>query len=1142
MNLKLQLLPLRYGLVETLDPSSEVVMPYELESRPLGIRLLRDGFLYVIEEETGFLHEYEVSDGALSKLLWQDAEVRSNTRTNNIGPAKLVFPRQSTLHVAYSEVQWTAAKCSQVIGSPADRARFMQQINPGSANPATGGAHLMTWEQAERWLAEAAESKQETEAPELPEGAHPDENLPYLWEPRGLFQETSVDSLKKQVLNEYKDDSLCLIVRDDIGVMRDLANFQNEVVTWIDDWESGGEQPGTNKRDYMLACYIDSLSLMTQQGLDQIAEFSDLPDVQVMFEDLKKLLDPQQEQTRQSLIDWLNVGSNNGRLPRVNDPTLPADLKARIREIDREINPSNALRLGQQKVDAVEDYYFAQCMEGADPTFVETHRQTIIQVKKEHNKRVQSVLSGADFGQRGINDLIDRPSMDAVLERHRANLNRWDRLLESITADRLQMISNNRFHDAAWYYDLHEARQIGLAFSAQYACFKDICRNDNAMEAISGWLEQNPDYDRPLFFTLPLADQITLSTNLATLNDAAYKLITLTPEWVNKLREIERPFLPALDELPESARVLGQSAHDTLTPALAYGFSRSVEQALQATHLEQIPSMEELFDSLPPATVKRMFDISRKEGVTFTVGDADDLAALRQEINDVFAAQAEQARLRKRHTEAKKNSGHQSPAAQQALDEFKEARDLRRTLESRLLGKLTPISKVPDSNVRISPSSVGHPGLTLLLSGSQHEAVTGIWRNLGRGYAQAGPAGMLGDGVGVLIAVLQAANLIHVWRETMEQGEHNREWSDFRSAIASTAASGFMASQSIANTALNARIVALESSLKYYSARNVKLLLGKLHLGLGLVGYGAMLITAVYSVGRHHANLIAALRSGNRAAQYGATTAMVGAAGIAGASGYGLYNSAHAGLAVMRGTSWAVAGLRLSSVFLRVNLVGAIFTVLELGGTWWYNWNNLSRHDAWLQTTPWSRDLDKRDNLPLAEYQNQLQAILSAPVAELRHVSQGNWLSSAIGVYQGVEVGIQLPGLSRESLLKVENNPALVQLSLAGYQVRKEGRREVEHWQPISEDIVMNTEMSNSGPLQLTITSSAFPESTAKLDLVIVVRIEILDQEGSYIPQEHSIRLRTLTEGSYSTSELRAKGEQAPKRVVDPYFLTQQAQ
>jgi len=63
-----------------------------------------------------------------------------------------------------------------------------------------------------------------------------------------------------------------------------------------------------------------------------------------------------------------------------------------------------------------------------------------------------------------------------------------------------------------------------------------------------------------------------------------------------------------------------------------------------------------------------MFDISRKEGVTFTVGDADDLAALRQEINDVFAAQAEQARLRKRHTEAKKNSGHQSPAAQQALE------------------------------------------------------------------------------------------------------------------------------------------------------------------------------------------------------------------------------------------------------------------------------------------------------------------------------------------------------------------------------------------------------------------------------------------------------------------------------------------
>ena len=36
-------------------------------------------------------------------------------------------------------------------------------------------------------------------------------------------------------------------------------------------------------------------------------------------------------------------------------------------------------------------------------------------------------------GKRGINDLIDRPAMDEVLNSHRDNLGRWNRLLERIT-------------------------------------------------------------------------------------------------------------------------------------------------------------------------------------------------------------------------------------------------------------------------------------------------------------------------------------------------------------------------------------------------------------------------------------------------------------------------------------------------------------------------------------------------------------------------------------------------------------------------------------------------------------------------------------------------------------------------------------
>jgi hypothetical protein len=53
-----------------------------------------------------------------------------------------------------------------------------------------------------------------------------------------------------------------------------------------------------------------------------------------------------------------------------------------------------------------------------------------------------------------------------------------------------------------------------------------------------------------------------------------------------------------------------------------------------------------------------------------------------------------------------------------------------------------------------------------------------------------------------------------------------------------------------------------------------------------------------------------------------------------------------------RKAAWAAAGTRLSTVFFRFNLAGALFTVLELSGSWLFNRYNLSAHDKWLKTTP----------------------------------------------------------------------------------------------------------------------------------------------------------------------------------------------
>ena len=82
MKSTVQLLPLRYGLVDNpaLDPCAEIAMPYSLKSRPLGIRLLRDGWLYVIDGGSGELTEYRVYNGVVESMLFQGKEVVEDER------------------------------------------------------------------------------------------------------------------------------------------------------------------------------------------------------------------------------------------------------------------------------------------------------------------------------------------------------------------------------------------------------------------------------------------------------------------------------------------------------------------------------------------------------------------------------------------------------------------------------------------------------------------------------------------------------------------------------------------------------------------------------------------------------------------------------------------------------------------------------------------------------------------------------------------------------------------------------------------------------------------------------------------------------------------------------------------------------
>ncbi|RBL72443.1 hypothetical protein C3E98_007820, partial [Pseudomonas sp. MWU13-2625] len=307
-----QLLPLSYGLVErAFDPSSELKLPYTLTARPLGIRRLRDGWLYIIDSLSGELYEYRMLDGIVTALLHQGKTVAEDQRAAIEERPALIFSRQSTLYVTFAEVQWTAGKCRQVLDSAQEREHFMQAVDLGPAHCQTGGEHLLTVAQARQWLAEVAVSAEpvaEADATRLPavqvSDAPEHEREPYLWEQPQRFRAAHIGEFLGRVRGPYQDDTLFLLVDDDLGVMRDLAEYQDTVVGWVDEWSSSGN----NARDYLLASYIESLSQLSDQDFNGLAKASEQPQAKALFADLEQLPEPDRENTRRALLDYLNKG------------------------------------------------------------------------------------------------------------------------------------------------------------------------------------------------------------------------------------------------------------------------------------------------------------------------------------------------------------------------------------------------------------------------------------------------------------------------------------------------------------------------------------------------------------------------------------------------------------------------------------------------------------------------------------------------------------------------------------------------------------------------------------------------------------------------------------------------------------------
>ncbi|WPX58476.1 toxin VasX [Pseudomonas sp. DC1.2] len=1169
-----QLLPLRYALVEeTVDPSADLKLPYALQTRPLGIRMLRDGWLYVIDSVTGHLNEYRVLNGLVSALLHKGAKVDGDQRTAIEERPALIFSRRSTLHVSFAEVQWTAAKCAQVIDSREEREHFMQAVDLGPVNCETGGEHLLTVAQGKQWLAEIAtvpaqQAQAEKERAELQANSPPDavllptvhvnnapehEREPYLWEQPRRFREAHIGEFLGRVRPAYQDDTLFLVVQDDLGVLRDLADYQNTVVGWVDAWSNAEH----NERNYLLACYIESLSQLSPADVEKLGEVSDDPTVNALLVDLQQLPEPTQERTRNALLDYLNKG---GKVEPAEGPAPPELVQLRkqaqvdVREMLKYQGSTPdfiAQRLAVESADR--GYYTRQHFSMAPADFVERHLKTLIKLGKEQNKRIKDVIEGSTFtGKRGVNDFIDRPAMDSELFQHRADVSRWNRLLERITDDRTTLVCAGRYHRSAWYYDAHEPQQLAEVFAAEYACLNDICRSDHASEKMLGYLEKHPELARPAFYTLPLRVRSELLVQYSLLSNAGTGLYSKLPDWLQTLQKIEQPHLPALDDMPEHTRAMADAVQHSYSPALNLGLSRALEGFDLAGG--KIPDLDELFRHLPKALPARILDAAKTTGVTFTLATPGEHTALQSDIKDVLSERAylkTLTRERNQLTHNKNLPGHKTQRAVELQTEIVRVRAQLTQLEGRLAGALSPIAELPDQSVRTYGATPARAGVTVVFPPAQQQEVRSLLTNIRQGIHSVPKADLIkSEGVGLLVFLAQVVNLVVAIRTLVNQSRDERVWGPVINALTATGAAGFTAAQSLADTALKARGDTLVRAAQHHALESVHVQMGKMHIGLGFFTYGLGLVSSLSSLNTQHQNWQQATRSGNRAAQNSAALATVGASGMVTVNTYGLSHTVHASFKVMtagsaaaRTAAWAAAGTRLSTVFFRVNLAGALFTVLELGGSWLFNRYNISAHDKWLKTTPWSLDTDERGNYTLDQYQRYLGELLHAPTAHLGVIKHDSLLKNLFLRAKPSDIHLALPGVKLSDFQPpLSGNPSH-RLGIGAHRLYRplDSRGSAhERKDVISAEVTDSLKIVQADPLILCLHSALnhnAPMAPAVETLELAVCVQVLNAQGQWISRTHIIHLNPRGEGRFPSLPRNTVTEHPPVLLVETHLL-----
>lgn len=1121
---KVQLLALRYGLIEPGAATDNAPAPYSLKTRPVGLRLMRNGYLYVLNHATHQLHEYKMEEGSI------DDE------------HPMLFARNAVLYVNYSQTQWSLKKCAQVTASPADRLHFMQRIDLGAAKFLVGGDHLYTRNQVEAWLPEVAHyatpryarkpKQHDPQDAPLPEP----ETRPYLWESSPLFRDTHIGEFIGQIHDQYIDNTFFMAVHDDLGVMQDLAHYQDRVLEWMDDWAKSGEREGANQRDYVLASYIQALTHIALGELDNVLQNALDPSIKTMAEALAQRPDAERERIRQALSDVINDPQRMVATPDFQQARVR--LQEQISEIRHHPQTEPILTLQRQTLLSL-----YPGLQRITAEFFDTHTHAIWALKTEQTLRLQQQLYGANFGQRGINELIDRDAMDADLASHSAHLKRWNDLLDQITADRVHLLTRDHFHKAAWYYDASDEQQCIAAFANHYACLKDICRTEYADAAVHEWLQSNPHYSRPLFETLALSQQTSLIAQYSTFGNAAYGFLYNVPEAIKQLRGIEEGLLPNLDTLPENTQGLARSVSYLFDSALALGLNRAVETLSQASKNLPLPIHEVLLRHMPKAMYLKLVEAAYHNHVTFILATAKELNALRHEMGNYVQGLENLKRLNNLRRQYTYPNGERHIKAGEYQQRTTALRQDLSLYSARFAQALSPFGEHPNEPVmRRTDETVSRSGLRINLPKAQQLEAEKMMHSLRAGYEGTSTLGKLGDGLGLLVFFVQLVNLWQVNEEIRNVPGDPKEKERLYSSFAATSYAGFSIAQSITNNGLNNRARQLKGIAQNGAINNIYITMSKLNLTLGGLGYlfGIWASSMGYSINKK--NVAHSLLGKNLNALMAARLSLLGSTGQLGASLYGgvMTSTVLIDSIIKFGDPEKIKsvliknGPALYKAFGRTTIIGTLFTAIEWIGTWLYNRFNTTPHDEWLLTTPWGLDTTRRQSLALKSYQSSLQHIAQTPFAIVVHT------------HKTKEIMLILPAITLDLLIPPAAAYASHVVRIGAFDIRsriQDKGHPLETWTAVSERICDRVELISPYPLSLRVLPVRVGQATGfeKQAMVLVVQILTLLEkpkiEGEYELQEYNLWVDLESEGTYQPIAIPYKTQRDELQYLDPLLL-----